>query len=104
MAHALTEGVDLEFGIDSETIFSIRDDELPIPRSLVETLQISQEELKALFKTAARLLAQTDPDYGMRAYAVQDSSYKWRVGLLPCAPFDEYDQTGGTCWSPEAYP
>jgi hypothetical protein len=92
---ALTEAVELEFGFDSETILSIHDDELPVPRELVEALQISHEELKALFKTAARLLAQTNPDDHMRAYAVQDSSYKWRVGLLPLAPFEEYD-----AWAP----
>jgi hypothetical protein len=75
--------LELEFEIDSDNILLLREDDLPIGREVLEVLQITHKELDALFKTAARLLAETNLDDRMRAYAAQESSGKWRVELLP---------------------
>jgi hypothetical protein len=76
------KGVELEFEIDSENILLIREDQLPVPRKLLEAFEISHKELKALFKTAAKLLAQTKPRDRMRAYVAQGSARKWQVKLV----------------------
>ena len=79
---AIKKGLELEFEISSEDILLIREDHLPLPSELLEALQISQMELIALFDTATKLLAETDPNKRMRAYATQDSSGEWQVKLL----------------------
>jgi hypothetical protein len=79
---AIKRGLELEFDVGSEDIFLLREDELPVRSELLEALAISHEELQALFKAAAKLLAETYPDDHMRAYATRDSSGKWQVKLL----------------------
>jgi hypothetical protein len=77
------EGVELEFEMDDQNILLVRYHDLPLADVVLDVLEISNKELLALFKTAAKLLAGTNPEERMRAYAARDSSSEWQVELLP---------------------
>lgn len=79
----IKKGLEVELEADSENIFLVREDQLPIRDELVEALEISNQELLDLFETATKLLAETDPDGRMRAYATKDATGQWQVELLP---------------------
>lgn len=80
---AIEKGLELQFEIGSEDIFLLREDELPVASEVLEALEISHEELQALFKTAAKALEQTKPEDQMRAYVARDASGNWQAELLP---------------------
>ncbi len=56
---------------------------MPIEDELAVSLDITNLILVGLFETAMKLLAEADPDSGMRAYAKQDAKGEWQVKLLP---------------------
>ncbi len=76
-----TAGVVIEFELDDENILLLRA-EGPRRTEVLDLLEISRPELRALFQTAAKLLAGTNPEDRMRAYAARDASGQWQVTLL----------------------
>ena len=77
------EGVEVEFEMNDRNILLVRYDDLPLADEPLDVLAISHKELLALFETAAKLLAGSNPEDPMRAYAARDSSGQWQVKLLP---------------------
>ncbi len=78
----IKKGLELELEMDSENILLLHGDELPIEDELAVSLDITNLELVGLFETAMKLLAEADPDSGMRAYAKQDANGESQVKLL----------------------
>jgi hypothetical protein len=78
-----TTSVVIEFELDEENMLLLRAQDFPPKNAVLNLREISQQELRALFNTAAKLLAGTKPDDQMRAYASRVSSGEWQVKLLP---------------------
>jgi hypothetical protein len=79
---ALMKAAEVEFEIDDENMLLVRGDDLPLESEVLKLLEVSHKELRALFKTAAKLLAETKPEDRMRAYAARDCCGEWQVELL----------------------